>query len=103
VRKRLYYEDPYIKEVQFLASKLASQPGVIVLFGLKNEDKVQMIFTRAKDLEGISMVNILKKSISLINGRGGGNEFTAQGGGLNADKLNEALEFAYGEVREILK
>lgn len=86
-------------ELRLLAAKLVSQPDVIVLFGTKDESKAQIIFSRSKELE-IPMNNLFKKVSPMINGKGGGNPQTAQGGGNNLENLEKALETAYSMIAE---
>ena len=44
------------------------------------------------------MNNLLKDAITLIDGRGGGNDFSAQGGGKSNNNLNSALDYAYMKI-----
>jgi alanyl-tRNA synthetase len=97
------FENRDFNEVKLLASKLASQPGVAVLFGIKNENKAQLIFTRDKALDKVKMNDVLKKYMHLIDGSGGGNSASAQGGGKCTDRLDLAIKLSYEEIINILK
>ena len=44
------------------------------------------------------MNNILKVTITLVDGRGGGNNFLAQGGGRNNGNLESSLEYALSKI-----
>lgn len=76
-----------------LASTLAAQDDVIVLLGTVSNDKAQLIFARSQTLLQ-DMNALLKASLTVIDGRGGGKPDFAQGAGSNVDGLAEALELA---------
>lgn len=97
------FDNSDLKYVNLLASKLVSYDKVVVLFAAKSEDKVQLIFMRSKDLNNISMNSILKDAITLIDGKGGGSDHSAQGGGKYNNNLNSCLEYAYKKVSDTLK
>lgn len=44
------------------------------------------------------MNELLKDAITLIDGRGGGNEFSAQGGGKQGNNIESALDYAYMKI-----
>lgn len=94
------YDNVDLKYINLLASKLISFPKVVVLFGVKIEDKAQLVFMRSKDINTISMNFLLKDAITLIDGKGGGSEFSAQGGGKNNNNLGSSIEYAYNKIKE---
>lgn len=96
------YDNTNIKQLNLLASKLAASPKVIVLFALKSQDKAQLLFMCSKDLNVINMGSLLKDAITLIDGKGGGSEFSAQGGGKNNNNLESCLEYAHNKVKNDL-
>ena len=49
------------------------------------------------------MNDLLKDAISLIDGRGGGNQNLAQGAGKSIINLESALNYANKKVKEIAK
>lgn len=71
---------------------------MIALFAIKSEDKANLIFASSKNIDFISMSDLLKDAISLIDGRGGGSKFMAQGGGKNCSNLQSAMEYALRKV-----
>lgn len=93
------YRDVDLKYINTLTSKLLAYPNLIGLFGAENGDKAQLIFVRSRDLNIIRMDELLQDTISLIDGRGGGSPFSAQGGGKNNNNLESCLDYAYNRVK----
>ena len=56
----------------------------------------------SKDLKIISMNSLLKDAITLIDGKGGGSDFSAQGGGKNNNNLDSSLEYAYNKIKDYI-
>jgi alanyl-tRNA synthetase len=83
-----------ISELQQLARAIACMANdVLVLFISENEDKLQLVCSCGKDLDG-NMNQLLKEVLPSINGKGGGNPSLAQGGGertMPADQLMKEL------------
>lgn len=96
------YEEVDIKSINMLALKLVSFPKVIVLLGIKTQDKTQIIFMRSKDINQIAMNSLLKDAITLIDGKGGGSDISAQGAGKSGNNLSSCIEYAYTRVRAAL-
>lgn len=96
------YDNADLKYINLLATKLTSFPNVIILFGVKSIDKAQLIFMKSKDLKIIGMNNLLKDAITLIDGKGGGSDFSAQGGGKNNNNLDSTIEYAYNKIKAII-
>lgn len=94
------YTNKDLKYVNLLASKLVAYPDVIVLFGIKLPEITYLLFMCSKDLKIISMNSLLKDAITLIDGKGGGSDFSAQGGGKQSHNLNSSLEYAYSRIKE---
>lgn len=99
VRKIFYNRD--FGDLKLLSTSLINNNGTIVVFGLVNDDKAQLIFSRSKDLDKVMMNDILKKCIPLIDGKGGGSPFSAQGGGKNIDNIETAVNLAYNQIKNI--
>lgn len=97
------YDNKNIKYILKIASKISDCDNAVALLGVKNEDKVNLIFTCSRNLEYINMNNILKDAITLVDGRGGGNNFLAQGGGKNNGNLESSLEYALSKIEKIYK
>jgi len=96
------YDNGDLKYANMLATKLVSSSKVIILFGVKSQDKANLLFMCSKDLKIISMDSLLKDAITLIDGKGGGNEFSAQGGGKNNNNLDSSLDYAYNKIKDII-
>ncbi|MGL6173177.1 MAG: alanyl-tRNA editing protein [Cellulosilyticaceae bacterium] len=96
------YTDIDNKELQNLGTKLVSQPNVIALLGLKLDKTSYLIFMSSKEIKKVSMNTLLKDSITFIDGRGGGNDHSAQGGGKSANNLEPALDYAFMKLKSLL-
>lgn len=96
------YTDIDHKELQNLATKLVSYPNVIVLLGLKQDKTSYLIFMSSQELKELNMNTLLKDSITLIDGRGGGNTHSAQGGGKSVNNLESALDYALMKIKNTI-
>jgi alanyl-tRNA synthetase len=80
--------------LQQLARAIASIANdVLVLIISENDDKLQLVCSRGKDLD-VNINQLLKAVLPSINGKGGGNPSLAQGGGertMPADQMMEEL------------
>jgi len=99
---KFVYDNGDLKYINTLATKLATHPKVIVLFGVTTEDKANLLFMCSNDLNIISMSDLLKDAITLIDGKGGGSTCSAQGGGKNNNNLDSSLDYAYNKIKESL-
>lgn len=82
------------KELKLLAIKVLDvSPNTVVLFGGKAAGKVSLIFLRSEDGPG-DMNQLMKTACAVIHGRGGGQPHQAQGGGIEPEHLEEALQLA---------
>ena len=97
------YDNENIKYILKIASKISDFDNVVALLGVKNKEKVNLIFVCSKNIDCINMNNILKDAITLVDGRGGGNNFLAQGGGRNNGNLESSLEYALSKIEKIYK
>ena len=49
------------------------------------------------------MNDLLKDAITLIDGRGGGSKFLAQGGGKNSNNLQSVMDYAFMKLKTLIK
>lgn len=96
------YIDKDIKYISKIASKITESENVISLVGVKNDDKVNLVFASSKNINNISMNNILRDTMTLLDGRGGGSTFLAQGGGKNNGNLEVAIDYAFDKIKKEL-
>lgn len=97
------YDNENIKYVSKLATKLVEGNKAIVIFAVKNEEKVNLVFASSKEIKEVNMGVLLKDSISLIDGKGGGSQNLAQGAGKNNNNLDGAMDYAFNKIKEGLK
>ncbi|WP_286183582.1 DHHA1 domain-containing protein [Bacillus sp. ISL-55] len=75
------YQDRSIQELQNLARLLVSNAeDKVFLLASENDDKLQFVLAKGKKAEG-NLKEWSKHALSLIDGKGGGNETLVQGGG----------------------
>jgi len=96
------YTNVDLKYVTLLASKLTVFKDVIILFGVETQNTANLVFMCTKDLKKMHMGNLLKDAITLIDGKGGGSAFSAQGGGKDINNLPSALDYAYMKIKKII-
>ena len=83
-------------ELTFLGKRcLFEQRRTVVLLAAINSQtgKVHLYFACSPDVD-IKMNQLLKKVLPLVDGKGGGNSYAAQGGGTNLKNAEKALEEA---------
>lgn len=88
-----------INDVKLLAQYLTQMPGTIALLACRNES-AQVIFTRSEDVN-IDMNVIFKEVLPIIDGKGGGNSKTAQGGGSKVESLEVFMNNAENIIRNV--
>ena len=69
---------------------------------VKSEEKTNMIFACTKGLKDVKVNEVLKDAISLIDGKGGGSPFMAQGAGKNSANLEGAMDYAFKKIKDSL-
>ena len=92
------YEKSDLKHIGKLAEKLAENKKTIALFAVKSDDRSNLIFASSKDND-ISMNELLKDAITLIDGRGGGSKYLAQGGGKSSNNLKATIDYAFMKIK----
>ena len=97
---RKIYDNEDIKYVNKIGTKIVENDSTIALLGAKADDRVNLIFLASKDFKGISMNDLLKDSITLIDGKGGGSSHQAQGAGKNNSNLSSTLDYAINKIKQ---
>jgi alanyl-tRNA synthetase len=83
------YKNRSIQELQKLARQLVSEAeDRTFLLVAENEDKLQFVFARGKSAN-TNLKELTKEALLIVDGKGGGNESLAQGGG----KLMDGEQF----------
>ncbi|WP_297629869.1 DHHA1 domain-containing protein [uncultured Clostridium sp.] len=98
VFKKIYINED-VKKISKLIEKISSLEKTVSLVAVSNGERVNMIFASSKDND-IDMGALLKDSITLIDGRGGGSKFLAQGGGKDNNNIQNALDYAERKLKE---
>lgn len=90
------FEGEDIKDVKVMASAIVQHPNTISLLATK-ADKAQVVFSCSKEVP-INMNQLFKEVIPLINGKGGGNATSAQGGGDEIFNLEGLMEATHKKI-----
>lgn len=92
-----------IKYISNLATRIVEESTSVVLFAIKFKERANLIFTCSKNIKNINMDELLKDAITLIDGRGGGSNFLAQGGGRCNDNLTSSIEYALIKIKNLIE
>ncbi|HXY41335.1 MAG TPA: alanyl-tRNA editing protein [Vicinamibacteria bacterium] len=85
-------------ELRTLGSRIVEQARAIALLGSRAEGKAHLVFAQSEGLPH-DVPALLKASLEVLGGRGGGRGNLAQGGGDRLERLEEALALAESSVR----
>ncbi|MGL5330273.1 MAG: alanyl-tRNA editing protein [Peptostreptococcaceae bacterium] len=96
------YDNEDMKYVSKIAGKITESEDAIALIGVRNEDKVNIVFASSKNIKNVNMSNLLKDTMTLVDGRGGGSPTLAQGGGRNNGNLEIALDYAFSKLEKTI-
>lgn len=94
------YTDVDLKYINTISSKLTSFDNVIALIGIKTTERAYLLFSCSKNLSSFNMDTLLKDAIVLIDGKGGGSTYSAQGAGKSINNLEPALDYAYMKIKK---
>ncbi|MBU3195910.1 alanyl-tRNA editing protein [Clostridium algidicarnis] len=97
------YVDDDLKYISKLTSKLVEHENTIALIVVTSKERANLIFASSKDVKNLNMNDLLKDAISLIDGKGGGSTFLAQGAGKNNNNLQSVIDYAHRKVKIILE
>lgn len=88
------------EEIKHLFKLLTNENnGIISLLAGVNASGVFIIFGTHKENKNIDVRPAFKKAIEILNGKGGGSSFCAQGHGKNYEALNDALNTAVSVIK----
>ena len=93
------YENKTMNYMNKIANKIIETENNIGLFALKNDDRLNLLFACSKNLEKMDMNILLKDSIKLIDGKGGGSKVLAQGGGKNNSNLDSLFDYVKIKIK----
>ena len=95
------YENKNMNYINKIANKITETENNVGLFALINNDRLNLLFACSKNLEKIDMNILLKDSIKLVDGKGGGSKTLAQGGGKNNGNLGSLFDYAKIKIKSI--
>jgi len=86
-----------LDEVRMLASKIVQREPSVALLATRNAEAARLVFARSASLTQ-NMGQLLAEACEALGGRGGGKPDLAQGGGPNADKVEDAIRAALNKI-----
>ncbi|WEG15355.1 DHHA1 domain-containing protein [Alkalihalophilus pseudofirmus] len=93
-----HFEDRSIKELQQLAKDVVEENDqAVVFFVSETAEKTQLVMAVGKAVNSVQANMMMKKVLPYIDGRGGGNQHFAQGGGNKGADVESLFEL----VREL--
>ena len=101
IDKSTIYTDKSIKYISKVVSKITENDNFIVLLAVINDDKANLVYASSKNLK-VKVNDLLKDSIKLIDGNGGGTPFMAQGGGKNNGNIENTLNYALSKLEKFI-
>lgn len=96
IRKAFSSRD--MSEIRTMANTLIEEQACVILFGSAEADASRLLFTRSKHLTGPDIKPLFSEAIEQLDGRGGGNSQSAQGGGKHPELLDEVLQTALDKL-----
>ncbi|MCK4246411.1 hypothetical protein KAX14_04170, partial [Candidatus Bipolaricaulota bacterium] len=96
--------DAQIAEAKQLSDLIEqrSRPAVVLLTGKEN-DRGLVVCKASDGIEGINAAVLVRTMASILGGGGGGSSTFAQGGGPQAEKVDEALRAGVDAARSLLE
>ncbi len=92
------FQNRSLKELQKLARLMTTEnDSVVVFLAAQNDQQLQVVCARGQG-RSESMKKVLGKAMSLIEGKGGGNDLFAQGGGAAKIQPEQLLECLIKEL-----
>jgi len=91
------FEGRELEEVRILALQIVQRELSVALLGTRSTEGARLVFARSKSLTQ-NMGQLLAEACAMLGGRGGGRPDSAQGGGPNAEKLEDAIRVAFDKL-----
>ncbi len=98
-------KDLEIPNLRNLSDKIKEQnPKSIIICGSKNQTNTLLLLTCTKSAveKGIDCNELIKDSLTIINGKGGGSKDMAQGAGREQDKLEISIQAIIEKIKKNL-
>lgn len=96
------FKNEDVKYISKIANKITENKNKIALIAVENNERVNLVFSGSENLNNINMKILLDESLSLLEGRGGGNIHLAQGAGKNNGNIELALESALKSIESMM-
>jgi alanyl-tRNA synthetase len=98
---KVIFQNRPMSVVQQLAKMITNNTeSTIVLFINETEDKLQFVCSRSMDVKR-NMNQLVKQVLPLVNGKGGGSDHTAQGGGDKVLPTEELMDHLIDTLNEM--
>ncbi|GIM46255.1 alanyl-tRNA editing protein [Collibacillus ludicampi] len=91
-----------MQEMQRLAQQITARDPLAVVLFVSGGTKTQLVFARGSDVR-VEMNALLKETLPLIAGKGGGTPAIAQGGGVTSQSPDEVLAHAVNLLEQKLE
>lgn len=96
------FENEDVKYINKLVNKLIENENTIALLGVKNKDKINLVFASSSNIKNINMNDLLKEVLNQINGKGGGNNHLAQGSIRYTDNIRIYIKNIIENIKDLL-
>ncbi|MDO5725522.1 MAG: alanine--tRNA ligase [Tissierellia bacterium] len=100
------FKEHNVDSMRELADRIRDKiEDVVILFASENAGKINLVSACSKNLtkEGFSAGELIKTAAKITGGGGGGRPDMATAGGKDANKIDEALDYAYEYVKNKLQ
>ncbi|WP_391205777.1 alanyl-tRNA editing protein [Psychrobacillus sp. L4] len=94
------FQNRTVQELQKLAKLITTESiELVCILVSKNDDRIQIVAARGSSVDK-NMKELIEKILPLINGKGGGNNTIAQGGGENRISTEQLLQKSLEYITE---
>lgn len=98
-----HFKDKTYNNVQLLSEILCNDNNIVCILGQTDDNTARLLLSRSEEINNINMNDIIDQLLELIEGRGGGNQLKAQGGGSGVENINKALTSAENTIKKLIK